>query len=246
MSRPKISVETFEADLAWFGEHGQRQWFARLGHAVVAHRQRPHVTASPGADRVIESLLGTDTRLVLAANHPTGPRDTEVIAAVPQCYEPLKPIIGSTKIMAAAKLFEAKNLQSWLRAHVMTALGAYPVINTDLYPDLDEETRQVLRDVHTRFSAGQLVNGWHLATFPEGDKDRTGNPTKVRDARPGIQYIMDALPQGVMAAIVPIGMSYHDEAVRVHVGDPIHPSASVGLLQEVQQSLQDCVDTTLR
>lgn len=243
MARPRLSVETFESDLQWFGTHGQRKWFARLGHAVVGTRQRPRIDAGAEVGSNISSLLADDTRLVLAANHPTGPRDTEVIAAVPQLYEPLKPIIGSTKIMAAAKLFEARDLKAWLRAHVMTALGAYPVINTDLYPDLSEERRQELRQTHAEFSASQLHQGWHLAMFPEGDKDRTGNPLHVRTVRPGLRHILEHTASITPVAIVPIGMYYPVSGVNAYIGQPLVPRDDLAAItSQLQLSLQVAVD----
>lgn len=246
MKWPKITPDNFDAVLDWFAKNGQQPRFAKFGHELMAHVvSRPNLTDDAGAGPAIRSLTATGTRLIMVSNHPSK-RDPRVIPAVAPLYEPLKGTMGNTKIMAAAMLFTEPGIKGWLQAQAMVRLGAYPVINTELYPDITDEQRTHIRQLHTRHSRQLLIDGWNLVTFVEGDKARGEDPTIVRPVKPGLDYIVKGLPKHVMAAVVPMGIHYPpDEQPRVHIAMPQPVGAFQDMRPELQQMLQAATDSAM-
>jgi hypothetical protein len=246
MKRSVITPGNYQAVADWYANNGQIPSFARFGHALMGRIIRPNVTEDTGAGRRISALLDMNTRLVLVANHPTR-KDPNTLAATPAVYEPLAPVQGNTKIMAAAKLFTKPGAIGFAQYKSMTAVGAFPVINTELFPGLSEEQYQATRDIVTRFAQGQLARGWNLALHPEGDRYRDGDPRTVRSIKPGLEHILGGLPSSVLTAVVPLGIFHPDDGPpRVHAGMPQLASTYQDLQVELREQLQAAVNVASR
>ncbi len=257
MRRPNVTVENHEHVYEWYRHNGQKPWFAKLGHRVVAGIHKPQLSADPSAGRLINSLLATQTRLVLVGNHIDF-RDVTVLPAAMWAYKPLKPVVGNGRIVAKEETFNGEVMNEIVGPEVhplvkkvggkavrviCDSLGQIPALRKSSNQDADSE---LIKDAHRNLAATEgyfLGRGIHIAKFGEGARNKE-QPETVQAIKPGVRYGLEAVSEGVHVAVVPVGIWYPSEGhVRVHVGEPIvSPLSRPDVLGDVRDRLQDSVD----
>lgn len=253
MSRPKVTLENQERVYEWYRHNGQRPGFAKLGHKAVAWFHRPEVRAGTGTDRVIQSLLATETRLVLVANH-TSAKDVTVLPAVAWAYEPLRPIVGNARIVSKQEMCNGEFIPQSVPSPLRKVGGSLMRVTGDalgMIPALrgssnKQAPREQLVAAHQNLAATEgyfLDLGTHIAKFGEGSRNYD-NPEEVQPTKAGVKYGIEAADPRTPLAVVTVGIWHTDEGgVSTHIGSPImSPATHPDLLGEIQTRLQHDVD----
>ncbi|RDI33813.1 acyltransferase-like protein [Rhodococcus sp. AG1013] len=235
MTRPDVTLENYEDVYRFYLDHQQNRLVANAAYAALSARFRPRTRYADGACRQLQELLGSGTRLIVAANHVTD-RDQYTLAAT-AWQSPLRRAIGRTRVLAKDELFVDPKLR-----RKIDMMGSIPV-----FRGKDHGMRAVA-DAGRRMmeiSAQRLHRGDVLAIFPEGTCNDV-DPSRVQKINSGIGHIaVKARKLGSAPALLSLGIRYRPGGVAdVYISSPVLdlPTTPMDITRVVAADMQAAVD----
>lgn len=253
MSRPKVTLENYEAVYDFYRDYEPKPNLARVGHAAMSLAFKPQFEIADGAQEAITDLLDNETRLMITVNHLLD-TDQYAVASMAHLVPWMRPLIGNTNIPTKQSL--SKN--PFLR-RAIDIMGSVPVYRgSDVYVNGNDSER--VRG--QRFMATQLYydtmaykidTGKHMASFPEGTRNDT-HPRTLLPIKAGLGEIMMRTNPRIQLALLPIGLWYGEDGdcnVRhpsMYISAPIvQEFSSIEMITEiVGNELQLSVDAAIK
>ncbi|MBC2588695.1 MULTISPECIES: 1-acyl-sn-glycerol-3-phosphate acyltransferase [Rhodococcus] len=198
MERPVVALDNYEAVYDFYLEHRQSRPVARAAYALLAARYRPRVCCDDGVRDRLRELIRARTPLLVVANHLT--HSDQYVLAATAWRSPLRPVIGSTRVLAKDELFADESQRR--KIDMMGGIPVFRAKNHGLRAVSDAGRRMM--DV----SAARLHHGDSVAIFPEGTCNE-GDPTRLQPLGTGIGHIVRrSRDLGARPALVCVGIGY--------------------------------------
>jgi hypothetical protein len=241
MSRPRVELENHEAVYDFYDGYHPSMAGARFGHAVLGRVYPVTLDFAEGARSDIRSLSAEGARFGIGSNHLSD-RDQFLLASFTTEDEVLAFLMGHTRIPAKEAIQNAP-IPGILRETVRRGadmMGSIPAFRVkDRFEGVERQDRdpeqvslqQASSEGLKRVLVHGLVEGGHMVSFDEGERNRT-NLLKIQQLKKGrvdIDQALRAIDPSIDLVTLPIGMYYPQSVeagkLKIHYRRPVSMSA---------------------